>query len=82
MLTYDIFQDDIGSLYQSLQKLRRSRAALALAPEQTNTYMRAFAGWQRLNPSTKLGRPPPGECDQQCDQKRRFGDVFGYIWSQ
>ncbi len=55
------FQEDIGLLYQSVQKLRRSKAALALAPEQTNLYMRAFAGWQKLNPSTKLGRPPPGE---------------------
>ncbi len=30
-----------------------------MAPEQTKTYMQAFSAWQRLNPSTKLGRPPP-----------------------
>ena len=32
-----------------------------MAPEQTKTYMQAFSGWQRLNPKTKLGRPPPGK---------------------
>jgi len=30
-----------------------------MAHEQTNAYMRAFAGWQKINPSTKLGRPLP-----------------------
>ena len=30
-----------------------------MAFEQTNTYMRAFAGWQKINPGTKLGRPLP-----------------------
>lgn len=30
-----------------------------MAPEQTKAYMLAFSGWQRLNPKTKLGRPPP-----------------------
>lgn len=55
-----VFQDDIGFLFQTLNTMKKkSKAALGLAPEQTNTYMRAFAGWQRVNPTTKLGRPPP-----------------------
>jgi len=54
-------QDDIGVLFQTLQKMRRTKEALALAPEQSANYMRAFAGWQRVNPSTKLGRAPPGK---------------------
>ena len=39
--------------------MKKSREAIAMSPEQSNTYMRAFGGWQRINPSTKLGRPPP-----------------------
>ena len=39
--------------------MKKNREAIGMAPEQTNTYMRAFGGWQRINPSTKLGRPPP-----------------------
>lgn len=55
------FQDDIGVLYNIIEKMRdaKSGEAIAVAPEQTNTYMRAFASWQRLYPATKLGRPPP-----------------------
>ena len=30
-----------------------------MAPEQTKAYMQAFSSWQRMNPSTKIGRPPP-----------------------
>jgi hypothetical protein len=30
-----------------------------MAPEQTKTYMVAFSAWQKMNPSTKIGRPPP-----------------------
>lgn len=30
-----------------------------MVQEQTNAYMQAFAGWQQMNPSTKIGRPPP-----------------------
>ncbi len=41
-----------------IEELKKSKEAIAMAPEQTNTYMRAFAGWQKVNPSTKLGRPP------------------------
>eukprot|EP00094_Tigriopus_californicus_P007508 TCALIF_07228-PA protein Name:"Similar to Xxylt1 Xyloside xylosyltransferase 1 (Mus musculus)" AED:0.37 eAED:0.42 QI:0/0/0/0.33/0.5/0.66/3/0/403 len=55
-----VFQDDIGFLFQTLNTMKKkSKAALGLAPEQTNTYMRSFAGWQRVNPTTRLGRPPP-----------------------
>ena len=54
-------QDDIGVLYKIIEKMKKSKEGLAMAPEQTNTYMRAFAGWQRINPTTKLGRPPPGK---------------------
>ena len=32
---------------------------IAMAPEQTKTYMVAFSQWQKMNPSTKIGRPPP-----------------------
>ena len=42
-------------------KMKRSREAFGVAPEQSNKYMRAFGGWQRLNPSTKLGKPPTTE---------------------
>ena len=54
-----MFQEDIGMLYKIIEKMKKGKAALAMAPEQSNTYMRAFAGWQRVNPSTRLGRPPP-----------------------
>jgi hypothetical protein len=54
-----VFQDNIGYLYPILQKMKKSKEGLALAPEQSKTYMQAFASWQRMNPSTKLGRPPP-----------------------
>ena len=30
-----------------------------MANEQTNLYAKSFAGWQKINPSTKLGRPLP-----------------------
>ena len=46
-------------MYRVLDRMRREKQAFGLAPEQTNLYMRAFGGWQRVNPSTKLGRPPP-----------------------
>jgi len=54
-----VFQDNIGYIYPLLEKLKRSKAGIAMAPEQTKTYMRAFATWQKMNPSTKIGRPPP-----------------------
>ena len=54
-----VFQDNIGYLYPMLEKLKRSKSGIAMAPEQTKTYMRAFAAWQKMNPSTKIGRPPP-----------------------
>jgi len=54
-----VFQDNIGHLYNVIKKMKRGKEAIAMAPEQTKTYMQAFAGWQRLNPKTKLGRPPP-----------------------
>ena len=38
---------------------RRSKEGIAMAPEQTKTYMQAFSSWQKMNPSTKIGRPPP-----------------------
>ncbi len=47
------------SIFQYITDLKRGKAAIAMAPEQSHAYMRAFAGWQKLNPSTKLGRPPP-----------------------
>ena len=54
-----MFQDDIGLLYTKVVKLQEDKkAAIGLAPEQTNTYMRAFSSWQRINPTTKLGKPP------------------------
>lgn len=54
-----VFQDNIGLLYPSLEKLKRSKHGIAMVPEQSKTYMRAFAQWQKVNPSTKIGRPPP-----------------------
>ena len=54
-----VFQDNIGHLWRIVQKMKKSKEAIAMAPEQTNTYMRAFGSWQRVNPSTRLGRPPP-----------------------
>ena len=54
-----VFQDNIGHLHRIIEKMKRSKAGIAMSPEQSNTYMRAFSGWQRINPSTKLGRPPP-----------------------
>lgn len=56
-----VFQDDVGHLWRVVQKLRESgnREALAMAPEQTNHYLRAFAAWNKMNPSTKLGKPLP-----------------------
>ena len=55
-----IFNDDIGKLYNVFKKMQGTgREAIAMAAEQTNLYMRAFAGWQRVNPSTRLGKPPP-----------------------
>lgn len=54
-----MFQDDIAHLYNIVANMRKGKEALALAPEQTNTYLKAFAGWQRINPTTRLGRPPP-----------------------
>ena len=56
-----VFQDNIGHLYNVIKKMKRGKEAIAMAPEQTKTYMQAFSGWQRLNPKTKLGRPPPGK---------------------
>lgn len=54
------FQDDIGALFHVLvEVMGPTSAALAVAPEQTNLYMRAFSTWQRINPTTRLGRPPP-----------------------
>ena len=53
-----LFQDDIGKLWNVLKKTRSTeREAIAAAPEQTNLYMRAFAGWQRVNPTTRCGLP-------------------------
>jgi len=54
-----VFQDNIGFLYPVLEKLKRSKEGIAMAPEQTKTYMVAFSSWQKMNPSTKIGRPPP-----------------------
>ena len=56
-----IFNDDIGKLYNVFKKMQGTggKEAIAMAAEQTNLYMRAFAGWQRVNPSTRLGKPPP-----------------------
>ena len=49
-----LFQDNIGKLWNVLRKMRSTeREAIAAAPEQTNLYMRAFAGWQRVNPTTR-----------------------------
>ena len=51
---------NIAEISHELSVLRASEtAALAMAPEQTLKYRRAFSGWQNRNPSTKLGRPPP-----------------------
>ena len=53
-----LFQDNIGKLWNVLRKMRSTeREAIAAAPEQTNLYMRAFAGWQRVNPTTRQGSP-------------------------
>lgn len=53
-----IFQDNIGLLYKVIQQLKReSKAGLAMVLEQSNRYMRSFGTWQRIHPSTKLGRP-------------------------
>jgi len=54
-----VFQDNIGYLYPVIEKLKRSKEGIAMAPEQTKTYMQSFAAWQKMNPSTKIGRPPP-----------------------
>jgi len=54
-----VFQDNIGYLYPIMEKLKRSKEGIAMAPEQTKTYMQAFSSWQKMNPSTKIGRPPP-----------------------
>lgn len=54
-----VFQDNIGYLYPILEKMKRSKEGIAMAPEQTKQYMQAFAAWQKMNPSTKIGRPPP-----------------------
>ena len=53
-----VFQDDIGKLWSVLRKMKESEC-VAAAPEQSNAYLRAFAGWHRVNPSTRLGKPPP-----------------------
>ena len=58
-LALTFLQDNIGHLYNVIKKMKRGKEAIAMAPEQTKTYMQAFSGWQRLNPKTKLGRPPP-----------------------
>ena len=50
-----VFQDNIGLLYPILEKVKRSKAGIAMAPEQTKAYMQAFAAWQKMNPSTKIG---------------------------
>lgn len=54
-----VFQADIGLLYNEIDKLKKAKQGFALAHEQTNAYMRAFSGWQKINPGTKLGRPLP-----------------------
>ena len=55
-----IFNDDVGKLWNVFKKMRATdKEAIALAPEQTSLYMRAFAGWQRVNPTTRHGKPPP-----------------------
>jgi len=54
-----VFQADIGLLYNEVDKLKKLKQGVAVAHEQTNAYMRAFSGWQKINPGTKLGRPPP-----------------------
>ena len=53
-----VFQDNIGLLWPVIEKLKRSKAGVALAPEQSRTYGSAFAAWQKMNPSTKLGNEP------------------------
>ena len=42
-----------------MDKLKKQKQGFAMAHEQTGAYMRAFAGSQKINPSTKLGRPLP-----------------------
>jgi len=55
-----LVQGNIVELSHDLNLLRgSSSAAIAMAPEQTTKYRRGFAGWQSVNPKTKLGRPPP-----------------------
>ena len=54
-----VFQDNIGYIFPTLEKLKRSKEGIAMAPEQSKTYMQAFSAWQKMNPSTKIGRPPP-----------------------
>ena len=64
-----VFQDNIGLLYPILEKLKRSKAGIAMAPEQTKNYMQAFAAWQKMNPSTKIGK---------VTMHRSFSEGFGY----
>ncbi|XP_040567139.1 uncharacterized protein [Lepeophtheirus salmonis] len=52
------FQDDIGMLYHTMKKLNISHEGIAAVFEQSSRYMRSFGTWQRINPTTKLGRPP------------------------
>ena len=51
-----VFQDNIGLIYPVLEKVKRSKAGIAMAPEQSKAYMQAFNAWQRMNPSTKIGK--------------------------
>ena len=39
--------------------MKKLKQGFAMANEQTNLYAKSFAGWQKINPSTKLGRPLP-----------------------
>jgi len=54
-----VFQSDVGILYNEVDKLKKLKQGFAMANEQTNLYAKSFAGWQKINPSTKLGRPLP-----------------------
>ena len=71
-----VFQDNIGLLYPILEKLKRSKAGIAMAPEQTKNYMQAFAAWQKMNPSTKIGKVNSYICNIIIH--RSFSDGYGY----
>ncbi len=39
------FQDNIGHLYNVIKKMKRGKEAIAMAPEQTKTYMQVPKSW-------------------------------------